>query len=689
MSKKNIFLKDTYLFIQIFPVRVSTCNLHGGDTTSGLSMLVQHVQFKQFAKITTNLICSSAYSLVSHGQCSQQGSNEMWLEVGGFGFGPICVDAATSQLKKDAGVLQENFLKIHDNKFKKLWFLWGNDSSSSYSLEGKCGCIGGCTFFGTSKNGASFFSVNNPLEDGFVNAKYHLSSGSALGFGESLLHKGHFVFEIPEILNAFCAGYSPTHSEVSFNTTEISCQHSINKTHDSTSKSSDTSQFIGRGQSAFSESFLIDKASSFHQNKSEPKDCPNSDLNTYSSLRETKHNQMRKIKRQYSSPTHMSMPSSSSILSSYQISMAQSVPISSKHDRILLMKSDELKNAFEGGANFVKEGSVSPGLSQNRNNSRASLNACVNSREGNGSRHSLANIAARNYSPRSIRRAASTESTHSTESFFSADEDAMSSIETTDTTNSDEVHIEEDKHPPLIKNGFNSFDRRVSSTRRSLHDIQETPSQISSESDLHVTVVQQTPSCAHHDPSDSNSVSSTSFLSAVSSQEDIALVDLHNQMDKPIIESPLLMSCYMAHMTQLQCHYWFQHPPLPHLIHQQNDQQSETKEFSSSRAHSSWKPKFTPLTEGFTSIHMIDKTKMPYYRQKLVHQKATSTLPNEEFQPGSLQQEIKKGNIFYPFLKINMHWHLSFCVHGRLTSFITACACMVSIIASKNKQTRQ
>lgn len=53
------------------------------------------------------------------------------------------------------------------------------------------------------------------------------------------------------------------------------------------------------------------------------------------------------------------------------------------------------------------------------------------------------------------------------------------------------------------------------------------------------------------DSSDTHSVSSTSFISAVSSQEDLALVNLHMQVNKPIIESPLLMSSYVNHLSQV------------------------------------------------------------------------------------------------------------------------------------------
>ena len=53
------------------------------------------------------------------------------------------------------------------------------------------------------------------------------------------------------------------------------------------------------------------------------------------------------------------------------------------------------------------------------------------------------------------------------------------------------------------------------------------------------------------DSSDSHSISSTSFISAVSSQEDMTLVNLHMQINKPIVDSALLMSSYISHLTQV------------------------------------------------------------------------------------------------------------------------------------------
>ncbi|XP_054723573.1 bridge-like lipid transfer protein family member 1, partial [Uloborus diversus] len=645
----------TALEIQIYPLRLATCNLHGGDIVSGLSILLQHIQFKQYAKISSNLVCSSAYSIVNHGQNLQQSSTEVWLEVGGFSFGPVHVDAASSLMNKDEGLQQEKFLKTHDAKKKKLWFLWpSNVLPESHLVCGKCGCVGGCTFFGSNRNGVHFFAVTNHFEDiGPVSAKCHISSENYVGYGESILHKGQFVFDIPDNLQVHGSHYSPCHSEKSFNATENTSAHAINKIHENAAFKvlDNDSLYIPKGQGAFSESCLDEKVTFLCQSKSHLETCTENkhtcETNLPVFVREPRATHV--IKRQFSSPTHMSMPSSSSVLSSLQISMAQSAPIPGKHERKFHMKNEEWKNAFDtciSHASLIREGNISPGLPQNRYSSRVSLNMGLNGRgENSGSRNSLASIAARSFSPRSVRRAASTESTHSTESFFSADEDAMSSVETTDTT-SDETQVEEEKRH-ILKNGTNSVDRKVSTARRSLHDIEETPSQQSSDSELHITTLQRTPSCSnHHEPSDTNSISSTSFLSAMSSQEDIALVDLHNQMDKPIIESPLLMSCYMAHLTQLQCKNWFQRPPLPHLMHPLEAYHSGSfKEFTFHKAHSVWKPKFLPLTEGFTSIHMVDKSKLACYHQKFCHmQKSISTHSDEEFQPGSFHQDIKKDD---------------------------------------------
>jgi hypothetical protein len=46
-----------------------------------------------------------------------------------------------------------SYLKIHDERPKRLWFLWTTTSSDAM----RCGCVGGCAFFGSNRNGPKFF----------------------------------------------------------------------------------------------------------------------------------------------------------------------------------------------------------------------------------------------------------------------------------------------------------------------------------------------------------------------------------------------------------------------------------------------------------------------------------------------------------------------------------------------------
>lgn len=52
----------------------------------------------------------------------------------------------------------------------------------------------------------------------------------------------------------------------------------------------------------------------------------------------------------------------------------------------------------------------------------------------------------------------------------------------------------------------------------------------------------------------SDSYSSTSYASAVGSQEDFTLIDLHMQVNRQIVDSPMLMSSYVSHLSQVGGH---------------------------------------------------------------------------------------------------------------------------------------
>ncbi|XP_077518913.1 transmembrane protein KIAA1109 homolog tweek [Amblyomma americanum] len=178
-----------------------------------------------------------------------------------------------------------------------------------------------------------------------------------------------------------------------------------------------------------------------------------------------------------------------------------------------------------------------------------------------------------------VRRAVSTDSTHSSEAFFSADEDGVAA-----------GRFQED--------GDQNSDKR----RRSF--CVRGSSSASSSLDRRRHAKEQDPDA------DSNSVSSTSFLSAVSSQEDVTLVNLHHQMDRPIAESPLLMACYAAHLSQYQVTNWEEVvAPLPHLVARSSDGGPPSASCFL-HASSCWKPRFTPWgTRGFSDVRMVARAR--------------------------------------------------------------------------------
>uniref|UniRef100_A0A131YCK3 Diaphanous n=1 Tax=Rhipicephalus appendiculatus TaxID=34631 RepID=A0A131YCK3_RHIAP len=177
-----------------------------------------------------------------------------------------------------------------------------------------------------------------------------------------------------------------------------------------------------------------------------------------------------------------------------------------------------------------------------------------------------------------VRRAVSTDSTHSSEAFFSADEDGMAVGRLQDDGDQDRRR--------------RSFCVRGSSSASSSLDRRRHAKEQDADAD-------------------SNSVSSTSFLSAVSSQEDVTLVNLHHQMDRPIAESPLLMACYAAHLSQYQVANWEEAvAPLPHLVARSTDGGPPSVSCFLHTSSSGWKPRFTPWgNRGVSDVHMVPRAR--------------------------------------------------------------------------------
>lgn len=166
-------------FNQIYPVRLATCNLHSINTKLGVSVLVPQINIKQFV---LSIPISQQYIADNH----------IWLEAGGVSLGPVVVDAVMALPSPEFLSNQQHFLLLHDRKTHRLTFLWETESPTV------CGCLGGCSFFGGNRNGASFFT---PSDRDFLNATnaavaHICDDGINYGYGQSLFRYNELVFAL-------------------------------------------------------------------------------------------------------------------------------------------------------------------------------------------------------------------------------------------------------------------------------------------------------------------------------------------------------------------------------------------------------------------------------------------------------------------------------------------------------------
>lgn len=202
----DMWLVESGVALQVWvsPVRVANCNLHGRQVGAGLSCVVYNTMVRQ---------------LVAHASSGAQPpggppAESAWLEVGSVSLGDLVVEAimSLSGPEQQAPLMQNKFLRMHDERTKRLWFLWGD------ATTGRCGCIGGCAFFGANRNGARFFKPSrSDLTDGINIAAFRYRAsppfyqqiyyfiivyrinepGRDLGYGQSLLHEGQLLFRTP------------------------------------------------------------------------------------------------------------------------------------------------------------------------------------------------------------------------------------------------------------------------------------------------------------------------------------------------------------------------------------------------------------------------------------------------------------------------------------------------------------
>ena len=89
---------------------------------------------------------------------------KVWVEVGGFKFGPVFTDGSSGIAHSKKAAQQEYFLRSMDHSNRKLFFLERRSGDGNMSKKfpvGKCGCRGNCAFFGTILLENSYYDAHS------------------------------------------------------------------------------------------------------------------------------------------------------------------------------------------------------------------------------------------------------------------------------------------------------------------------------------------------------------------------------------------------------------------------------------------------------------------------------------------------------------------------------------------------
>ena len=77
-----------------------------------------------------------------------EADTNIWLEAGSLSLGDVVLNAGIALPMHDYRLWQDKFLRFHDLKTKRLWFLWNDLNKNEQDMSFVCGCVGGSAFFG-------------------------------------------------------------------------------------------------------------------------------------------------------------------------------------------------------------------------------------------------------------------------------------------------------------------------------------------------------------------------------------------------------------------------------------------------------------------------------------------------------------------------------------------------------------
>ncbi|XP_069356448.1 bridge-like lipid transfer protein family member 1 [Maniola hyperantus] len=492
----DLYIADTNTTLQswLSPIRLSFCNLHGAGFGTGITGLLPNIKLALFTQ--TNMQANTHHhSSGSNGSQNKVPDNDNWVGVGSMSLGPLLIEAASSlpQSPKNMHLVQQKFMKLHDEKFKRLWFLWASEGKGT-----QCGCTGGCAFFGSNRNGANFLKPSpSDLHEGLNIAIFNVieTTPGEYGYGQSLLHQGQLVFHTPPY-NSLNVCLQPMNVSTLI---PSPLPQNLSKSPQSAERRSLTRRFsytsVGKG----SNNVLVSSTKS---------DVPYARLVDSSvPLGSSKIDSDSKLNK-----TILNVPQMESSVSDSKLTLSCGIKDGTAKKQIPPENDQFVVPRMPPRSVAVSE-------------SHYSLN----------SQHPHEDAVLQE-----VRRTMSITSENHSEAFFSADEDMFPSRSSSLKHSFGSRHSKKDKAAYAIADATN--EKWLNVAARS--ELDKPPDTISNLS------------AGVQPDSESGSVSSNSFISAISSQEDMTLVNLHMQTNKPIVDSPLLMSSYMNNLPQYKCCNW-------------------------------------------------------------------------------------------------------------------------------------
>lgn len=639
------------------------CNLHGPSTQLGISLLLPEVSVKQFV---LSVPVAVAYDPAAH----------TWFEAGGINLGVIVVDAAVATTAPDLFLSQRNFLELHDNRTRRLEFLW---SQKTHQKSKVCGCVGGCRFFGNNRNGPSFFSPSN---QDFINSTNTsvlniCSDGSYYGYGQSLLQTNRLVFD----LKTLAAVYSKNVGGVPMCRLHLEDLGRDSKTPTQKSVRYLLGTNINTSTSPSNVSTLIQ----YEQNKQTVSDAyedttPSSDyrLSSFAERDVETISVGSKTQNEYTqgtAPAHSpgidgfvgnAFTSVKGFASSEMSSLSSLAEGTQKYQKSFPLRlGHKRKLSYDPPRTFW---AVSDNTDRmlNRGSCRlfGSTDALTVADESALSRQSNLTSPARHRL--SARNDSSSTSIGNSEKFFSAEEGSSSAASILSVARAKAAKVLKTLSgahpitalaPRLHSCGRLSDSDAKSSSVTSFYDVATEFQVADSTTDVDTFVTARS----------SHNLTSANVPKAPMSTEDDAtcvaeddegletdavnFVDLHGQVNQPITKSPLLMSCYANHLSQLHCSGWSV-PVCPDsgIAVSPGVSDADSSRNRCSVSHTPVRiPEFSYLSEGFTTKLMASR-QPPSSPTALSHGSSTpqaTTKPQQEIKINSISNTSKSGEINY------------------------------------------